>query len=151
LDSLWRANEGKMARGFVITVPMGILLILLSGCLYRGDGIFNKIGDTDYKAEAKFGRIFVVRGGIVAEVCGTVLLEDRLTPLKYTRVTLTKKDDKAIISSEQTDHIGKFCLAGILYDDYYEIEVNTPEYLGNKVVLVDPGKKTYLEVFVHKK
>jgi hypothetical protein len=140
-----------MIRKVATAISLGIYCLFISGCLYRGDGIFNQIGTSNYKTRIQLGQVFVATGGIPSAVCGTVLLEDHITPLKYTKVLLKKSDAEAVISNEHTDHIGKFCMTGILSSDYYVIEVDSPQYIGNKVILVDPNKQGYHDIFARRK
>ena len=91
-----------------------LFVFLISGCLYRGDGIFKKIGDTDYKANINVMNMFVAADGWPLYVHGVVLLEDRITPLRNTHITLRRKDQQEIISNTSTDNKGAFNMSGFL-------------------------------------
>jgi hypothetical protein len=135
----------------VITTCIGTLLLLISGCLYRGDGAFKKIGNSDYKAQIKVLNLFVAADGHPTLVQGSILREDRISPLKFTRVILKKKEDKSIVATEQTNHIGIFHMSAVLYQDDYIIEIDSPQYTGNKVITVEPGKKNWHELVAQKR
>ena len=101
----------KITIGFVYL--FGIICLLISGCLYRGDGVFKKIGDSDYKAKINVMNIFVAADGRPTYVCGAVLLENRITPLKNAHIILKKKDHQEIISNTTTDNSGAFNMTGL--------------------------------------
>lgn len=140
-----------MIRKFIITTFFGILYLLISGCLYRGDGVFKKIGDSDYKARINFMNLFAIADGRPTYICGAVLLEDHLTPLKSVHIILKKKDQLSIVSNTHTDHTGNFNMSGILTRDSYIIEIDSPEYLGNKAIIVEPNRNNWHEIIAHKR
>ncbi len=140
-----------MLNKIIMLTLFGVLCLSISGCLYRGDGAFKRIGDSDYKARINFMNLFAVADGRPTYVRGSVLLEDRITPLKNTHIILKKKDQQAIVSNTYTDHIGNFSMSGILSNDSYTIEINSPEYLGNKEIIVEPNKNNMHEIIAHKR
>lgn len=136
---------------FMIIILSGLTCLLISGCLVRGDGLFKKVGDSDYKARINLMDLFIVADGSPTYVCGTVLLEDHITPLKNTHITLVKNNDKTIVANAYTDHTGSFVMSGIFKQDTYAFEVDSPEYLTDKEIIIEPGKNKGYEIIVHKK
>ncbi|HBG04075.1 MAG: hypothetical protein A2075_08925 [Geobacteraceae bacterium GWC2_58_44] len=121
-----------------------------SGCVYRGEGIFKKIGDSDFKASLNFMNMLVAAGGRSTHVCGTVLLEDKVTPVKNARIVL-KKQDQTVVSRGSTDHIGGFNVSAIMPEDSYSLEIDSADYLGSKIIYVDPAKNNWHELVAHKR
>lgn len=120
-----------------------------AGCLYRGDGILKKIGDSDFKAEFHFMHMFVAADGRPTHVCGTVLLEDKITPVKNTRIVL-KRQDQSVVSRGSTDHIGCFNVSAVMAEDSYTLEIDSVDYLGSKTIKVVPGKNNWHQLIAHK-
>jgi hypothetical protein len=135
-------------------VAVGIVFWMLcmsgSGCMYRGEGIFKKISDSDYKARVNLG-VFAVADGRPTYVSGSVLLEDHMTPLKNTHILLRSKEQSAIVSNSYTDHVGRFSMSGILQNDSYIVEIDSQEYLGNKEIVVNANRVNSHDIFAHKK
>jgi hypothetical protein len=123
----------------------------MSGCLYRGDGAFKKIGDSDYKVKFNFLNMFVAADGNPTYVGGAVLLEDHITPLKNTRITLKIKGKDAIVSTGYTDNLGTFNMSGLLSNNHYSLEIDSPEYIGNKEIIVEPNKRNLHELIARKR
>lgn len=130
---------------------IGVFCLCVCGCLYRGDGPFKKIGDSDYKARINFMNLFAVADGRPTYVCGVVLLEDRITPLKDTVITLKKYNQQSIVSHTNTDNTGNFNMSGILVRDSFLIEIDSPDYFGEKKITVEPNKNNWHEIIAHKK
>ena len=84
-------------------------------------------------------------------VNGTVLLEDHITPLKNVHIILKKNDLRTIASNSYTDHVGAFSMSGILHNESYVIEIDSPEYLGSKEIIVKPNRENLHEIFAHKR
>lgn len=140
-----------MIRKLIITTFFGIFYLSISGCLYRGDGVFKKIGDSDYKARINLLNLFAAADGRPTYICGTVLLEDHLTPLKNAHIVLKKRAQQSIVSNTHTDPTGNFNMSGILSHDSYIIEIDSPDYLGNKVIMVEPNRNNWHEIIAHKR
>lgn len=52
---------------FTLPLLLFALLSILCGCLYRSEGIFKRIGDSDYKARLNFQNLAAVGdGGLTA-------------------------------------------------------------------------------------
>lgn len=140
-----------MCGKFIIAMLFGICCLSLCGCLYRGDGVFKQIGDSDYKARVSLMNLVVVADGKPTYVSGTVLLEDHVTPLKGVHVILRKKDQAPVVANGQTDHIGNFSLTGLFSHDSYTIEVDSSEYAGGKTIMVEPNRDNWHEIFVNRR
>lgn len=135
-----------------IRIMCAVLICLnLCGCLYRSDGAFKQIGDSDYKVRLNFMNLFVVADGRPTYVRGVVLLEDRLTPLKGSAITLKKSDEKTVVSHTYTDHTGNFNMSRILTRDAFVIEIDSPEYSGRKEITIEPNQNNWHEIIAHKK
>jgi hypothetical protein len=130
---------------------LGFICLSISGCLYRGDGVFKKIGNSDYKAKINVMNIFVAADGRPTYVCGAVLLEDRITPLRNAHIILKKKDQQAIVSNTDTDNSGTFNMTGLYSNDYYTLEVVSPDYFAKKTIMIEPNKNNWHEIFANKK
>lgn len=124
--------------------------LIMTGCLYRGDGAFKQIGNSDYKAQFSLMNLFVAADGRPSYVNGVVLHEDHITPVKQARVTMKKKDGTAVVAKAQTDNTGIFTLTATLQSDTYIIEIEALGHTGKKELVVNPGRKNWLEVIVHK-
>jgi hypothetical protein len=139
----------------IIRFSFLLLLIVqvcaLCGCLYRGEGIFKRIGDSDYKARLNFQNLAAVGDGGLTEVSGVVLLEDHVTPLRNVAIRLTRKKEQAVVSSAQTDNVGRFSLTGILYDEPYVVEIESRQYSGSKEIIVSPNRANSHVIFVVKR
>lgn len=125
--------------------------MILTSCLYRGDGAFKQIGNSDYKLKLNFMNFFVAADGHPTYVSGSVLREDSITPLKKVLVVLKKNNQQAIVSKAQTDHTGSFTMSGILSNDLYVIELDSPEYSGRKEIIVEPNRRNSLEIIAQKR
>lgn len=134
---------------FYLLCPV-LFCMATSGCLYRGEGIFKKIGASDYKAKVSVMNMFMVADGRPTYVCGTVLLEDKVTPVKNTRIVL-KKQGQTVVSKGSTDHIGSFNVSAIMTEDPYTLEIVSGDYLGSKSINVVPGKNNWHELIALKK
>lgn len=143
--------SGSMKRTIITIGLLTIVSLMISGCLYRGDGIFKQIGDSDYKAKIHFMDMFVAADGIPTEVCGTVVLEDRITPLKNVHILLKKKDEAAAVAHAYTDNVGSFNLTGILKSDLYTIEIESADFFGRKVIKVSANNNNWHEVIALKR
>ncbi len=139
----------KINSGIIFT--LGIIYLSISGCLYRGDGVFKKIGDTDYKAKINVMNLFVAADGSPTYVCGAVLLEDHITPLRNTRIILKKKDQQAIVSNTITDNTGSFNMTGLFSKDYYTLEIDSPDYFVKKIITIEPNKNNWHDLYANKK
>lgn len=124
--------------------------LIMTGCLYRGDGAFKQIGNSDYKAQLTLMNLFVAADGRPSYVNGVVLHEDHITPVKQARVTMKKKDGTAVVAKTQTDNTGIFTLSATLQSDTYVIEIEALGHTGKKELLINPDRKNWLEVIVHK-
>lgn len=125
--------------------------LMITGCLYRGDGVFKKIGNSDYKAKLSVLNVFVVADGCPTYICGAVFLEDRITPLRNAHILLIKGDQTYPVSSADTDNRGEFNMTGLYANDYYSIEIDSPDYSGKKTILVEPNKNNWHEIYATKK
>jgi hypothetical protein len=139
----------KIKIGIVSLV--GIIYLSISGCLYRGDGVFKKIGDSDYKAKINVMNLFVAADGRPTCICGAVLLEDHITPLRNTHIILKKKNQQEIISNTNTDNSGAFNMTGLYSNDYYTLEVDSPDYFAKKTIMIEPNKNNWHEIFANKR
>ncbi|OGT97445.1 MAG: hypothetical protein A2X80_12675 [Geobacteraceae bacterium GWB2_52_12] len=139
-----------MSRKPLFFIWSVLLCLTASGCLYRGEGIFKKIGNSDYKASVHFMNIFVAADGRPTYVCGAVSREDGITPVKNTHIVLKAKD-KAVVSHGHTDHIGIFKLSALMAEDSYLLEIDSPDYFGSKSIVVKPNKNNWHELVAHKK
>jgi len=124
--------------------------LVLTGCLYRGDGAFKQIGKSDYKAQLSLMNLFVAADGRPSYVDGVVLHEDHVTPVKQARVTMKKKDGTAVVAKTQTDNTGIFSLSATLQNDTYIIEIEALGHTGKKELVINPDKKNWLEVIMLK-
>ncbi|BCS52526.1 hypothetical protein [Geobacter sp. SVR] len=140
-----------MFKRMAIAMILTIFLLSMSGCLYRGDGIFKQIGDSDYKAQLNFMNLFVAANSNPTYVYGAVISEDRITPVKFATVVLRKKEQQEIVTRTNSDNAGRFLMSGILSDDDYNIEIDSPEYVACKTVRIEPNRRNYHEIFVRKK
>lgn len=140
-----------MIRRSTVLILSGITCLLLSGCLYRGDGSFKRMGDSDYKVRLNIFNLFVAADGRPTYVGGTVLLEDHMTPLKNTRIILKTKGKETPVSNSYTDHVGRFNMSAILVDDFYDVEIDSAEYIGNKEIKVEHNRENWHEVIAHKR
>lgn len=140
-----------MRRILLVTTCLCFFCLSISGCLYRGDGIFKKIGDTDYKVNINVMNMFVAADGRPLYVCGVVLLEDRITPLRNTHIMLKKKGQQEIISNTNTDNSGVFNMTGLYSNDYYTLEVDSPDYFAQKTIMIEPNKNNSHEIIAIKR
>lgn len=127
-----------------------LFCLAASGCLYRGEGIFKKIGGSDFKANLHFMHMFVAADGGPTHVCGIVVLDDKVTPVKNARIVL-KKQDQTVVSKGSTDHIGGFNVSAIMPEDSYTLEIDSADYLGSKTIYVKPAKNNWHELVAHKR
>ena len=141
-------------RNMIVRFSFILLLIVqvcaLCGCLYRGEGIFKRIGDSDYKARLNFQNLVAVGDGGLTAVSGMVLLDDHFTPLRNVPVRLRRKNDQAVVSSTQADNVGRFSLTGILYNESYVVEIESRQYSGSKEIIVSPNRVNCHEIFAKK-
>jgi len=140
-----------MLNKIIMLISFGILCLSISSCLYRGDGIFKKIGDSDYRARLDFMNLVAVADGRPTYVCGYVILDNHISPVKNTHLVLKKKGQQEIVSNTYTDHIGKFSMSGILSKDSYVIEIDSLEYQGNYEIVVEPNRNNFHEIIAHKR
>jgi hypothetical protein len=132
-------------------ILFGVLFVSICGCLYRGDGVFKQIGDSDYKARVNILSMLVATDGNPTNITGTVVLDDMFTPIKFTTVILKKKDQQMIVTKSITDSTGRFTMSGILANDYYTIEIDSLEFTANKTILVEPNRVNDHELFARRK
>lgn len=128
----------------------GIIYLSINGCLYRGEGVFKQIGDSDYKVRVNVLGL-AAADGRPSYVKGSVFLDDHTTPLKNTHIVLKKKGPETIASNTYTDHVGAFSMSGILQNDAYIIEIDSHLYVGRKEIIVEPNRENVHEIFVSKK
>lgn len=140
-----------MFRKNRLAIILLLFPLLLSGCLFRGDGVFKQIGNSDYKVKMKLLNMFVVADGHPTPVGGIVMLEDRITPLKHANIILKRKSDLSVVSKAFTNHIGYYDMSGILSHDSYLLEIQSPDYTGAKEILVEPGKGNWHEIVATKR
>ncbi|NVN99483.1 MAG: hypothetical protein HXX17_09170 [Geobacteraceae bacterium] len=140
-----------MIRHFTTAIIAGISCLLLTSCLYRGDGAFKQIGNSDFKLKLNFMNFFVAADGYPTCVSGAVLREDSITPLKNVLVILKKKNQQAVVSKAQTDHVGSFTMSGILTNDLYVIELDSAEYSGRKEIIVEPNRRNCHEIIAQRR
>ena len=140
-----------MIRRLTHALLFSILFSFLSGCLYRGEGIFKRIEDTDYKARLTFQNMLAVGEGGLTGVSGVVLREDHVTPLGNIPVHLIRKNQHIVVSSTQTDNVGRFFITGILYNEPYVVEVESPNYSGSKEIKVSLNRVNNHEIYVEKR
>lgn len=142
-------------RNMIVRFSLRVLLIVqvcaLCGCLYRGEGIFKRIGNSDYKTRLNFQNLVAVGDGCLTAVNGVVLLEDHLTPLRNVPVRLRRKKEQAVVSSTQTDNVGRFSLTGILYNEPYVVEIESRQYSGSKQIIVNANRANAHEIFAEKR
>ncbi|HEY6873829.1 MAG TPA: hypothetical protein VI298_13985 [Geobacteraceae bacterium] len=136
---------------FTFTLLLFALFSALCGCLYRGEGIFKKIGDSDYKARLNFQNLVAAGDGGLSAVSGVVLLEDHLTPLRNVSVRLKRKKEQVVVSSTQTDNVGRFFITGILYSEPYVVEIESEQYSGSKEIIVTPNRVNSHDIFAEKR
>jgi hypothetical protein len=140
-----------MTRKIGSIILLGFLWLSISSCLYRGDGVFKKIGETDYKANINIMNLFVAADGRPTYICGAIFSEDHVTPLKNTRIVLKKKDQPTIVSSTSSDNSGGFNMTGLFSNDYYTLEIDSPDYRGNKTIKIEPNRNNWHEIFAMKR
>lgn len=140
-----------MSRKLIIIILFGISCLSLSGCLCRGDGAFRETGDSGNKTKNIPRPSLAVEDGKPTFVSGTVLLEDRATPLNGVHVILRKQGQAPVVANGQTDHIGNFSLTGLFSRDSYTIEVDSAEYVGGKTIMVEPNRDNWHEIIVYKR
>lgn len=136
---------------FTFMLLLVVQVCALCGCIYRGEGFFKRIGDSDYKARLNFQNIVAVGDGGLTAVSGIVMLEDHITPLKNVPVRLKRKEGEAVVSSTQTDNVGRFSLTGTLYNEVYVVEIQSQQYSGSKQIMVNPNRINSHEIFVKKR
>ncbi|QEM67444.1 hypothetical protein FO488_04335 [Geobacter sp. FeAm09] len=127
----------------IIAILLGISCASLSGCLHRGN-----------VAPGPAGAAGTAAGPTAAAptiISGTVLREDRVTPVSDVHVVLRKKTHEAPPSSAYTDHIGNFSVTEPFDRGDYSIEIDSPEYVGGKTILVEPGRDNWHEIIVYKR
>lgn len=95
--------------------------------------------------------LFVAADGRPTYVCGAVLLEDHITPLRNTHIILKKKNQQEIISNTNTDNSGAFNMTGLYSNDYYTLEVDSPDYFAKKTIMIEPNKNNWHEIFANKR
>ncbi len=132
-------------------IVLGVLYVPISGCMYRGDGVFKQIGTTDYKARLNLQNMFVAADGNPTNITGTVVLDDMFTPVKNTAVVLRKKDQPKVITTVNTDSAGRFTLSGLFSNDDYTIEIDSREYSAVKTIRVEPSRRNHHELFARRK
>ncbi|KAB0664090.1 hypothetical protein F6V25_14900 [Oryzomonas japonica] len=130
---------------FIITILFGIFCISLSGCIGKGDDALRRNGPHSPASNATAAE------SKPTLVSGTVLREDRVTPISGVRVVLKKKTQASVVSTADTDHIGNFSLAGPFSRDDYTIEIDSPEYAGGKTILVELNRDNWHEIIVYKR
>jgi hypothetical protein len=140
-----------MSTKFKMTILFGIICLTISGCLYRGEGVFKQVGDSDYKLRVNALGLLAVADGRPTYVNGTVLLEDHITPLKNVHILLKKNDLRTIASNSYTDHVGAYNMSGILQNETYVIEIDSPEYRGSKEIMVKPNRDNLHEIIAYKR
>lgn len=144
-----------MNRNMIVRYSLMLLVIVqvcaLCGCLYRGEGVFKRIGGSDYKARLSFQNLIAVGDGGLTAVSGVVMLEDHVTPLRYVPVRLTRKKEKTVVSSTQTDNLGRFALTGTFYNEPYLVEIESGQYSGSKEIVVSPNRLNCHEILAQKR
>jgi len=140
-----------MIKRYVLTLLLFVSFSALCGCLYRGEGIFKRIGHSDYKARLSFQNLFAAGDGGLTAVSGVVLLEDHLTPLRNVPVRLKRKKEQVIVSSTHTDNVGRFFITGILYSEPYVVEIESERYSGSKDIIVNPNRVNSHDIFADKR
>lgn len=118
--------------------------------MYRGEGVFKQIGDSDYKARVNI-MYLAIANGTPTYIEGRVSTDDQITPVKFASVTLRLKDQQGIVTKTTTDNAGRFVMSGVLSNDNYQIEIDAPEYVASKTILVEPNKPNCHEIFATKK
>ena len=139
----------------IVRLTLALLLFAtissLSGCLYRGEGIFKRIGDSDYKARIEFQDLAAVGDGGLTAVNGVVLLEDHVTPLRNVPVRLVRKKELAVVSTTTTDNVGRFVITGTLYSEPYFVEIESSQYTGSKEISINPNRQNSHLIVVEKR
>ncbi|KAB0670220.1 carboxypeptidase-like regulatory domain-containing protein [Oryzomonas sagensis] len=130
---------------FIIATLFGISCISLSGCIGKGDDALRQNAPHSPASNATAAAIKPTL------ISGTVLREDRVTPISGVRVVLKRKTQAAVVSSADTDHIGNFSLAGPFSRDDYTIEIDSPEYAGAKTILVELNRDNWHEIIASKR
>ena len=87
-----------MRRILLVVTCFCFFCFSISGCLYRGDGIFKKI-----------------------------------------------------VSNTNTDNSGAFNMTGLYSNDYYTLEVDSPDYFAQKTIMIEPSKNNWHEIFAIKR
>ncbi|KAA0888983.1 carboxypeptidase-like regulatory domain-containing protein [Oryzomonas rubra] len=124
---------------FIIATLFCISCISLSGCIGKGDDALSPASNAT-AAEIK-----------PTLISGTVLQEDRVTPISGVHVVLKRKTQASVVSTADTDHIGNFSLAGPFFRDDYTIEIDSPEYAGGKTILVELNRDNWHEIIASKR
>ena len=144
-------EDQNMIVRFTLALLLFALFSALCGCLYRSEGIFKRIGDSDYKVGLNFQNLVWVGDGGLTAVSGVVLLEDHVTPLRNVPVRLRRQKEQAVVSSTQTDNVGRFLMTGILYNEPYVVEIESRQYSGSKEIIVSPNRANSHAIFVEKR
>lgn len=135
----------------ISVIIIGLFSIAITGCMYRSDGVFKQIGNSDYKAQVDIQHMFVAADGPPITITGTVVSNDLITPLKYMPLVLRKKNQREIITKATTDNAGRFALTGLFSSEDYTIEIDSPEYTASKTILVEPNRINSHEIFARRK
>src|SRR5476651_1935802 len=140
-----------MLNKFLLTMFIGFIYLSISGCLYRSDGVFKQIGDSDYKVRIHFMDMFAVADGMLTGVSGIVTLEDRITPKNNIHLVLKNKKQQSIVANTYTDTAGRFLMSGTLFDDSCIIEIDSSEYFGKTEITVKLNRNNWCEIIAYKK
>ncbi|GFE61972.1 hypothetical protein [Geobacter sp. AOG2] len=132
-----------MVGKFVIALMLGGLCVSAGGCVHRAGGVSRQAADPAALAGAAAGK--------PTGMCGTLLMEDRATPLPGVHIVLRKSGQAPIVGETYTDLIGNFTLTGALSGETYLVEVDSPEHAGSMTITAAPDQDNWHEIIAHKR
>jgi len=126
----------------MIALVLGIFCLSAGGCLHRA---------ADVPRQGGAAASATATAGTPTGLSGTLLLEDRATPLPGVRVVLKKSGQASVVAETYTDLIGNFSLDGVVPNDSYLVEIDSPDYAASATVTVEPGSDNWREIIVRKR
>ena len=143
--------RGIMFRKTIIALLVGISCGAMGGCLHRGDGVSRQAGAAGDRVGANPGGLVAATAHKPTGLSGTVLLEDRATPLPGAHIILRENGRTPVVAETYTDLIGNFTLTGVLSHHSYLVELDSPDYAGSMTITAEPDQDNWHEIIVRKR